>query len=265
MSQEFPRSKLNEESMRFFLSQLQLQCKKGKGRRFSTEDKIFALSLLKQSPRGYKLLQKVFALPTRRVLLKLLQMVIFKCGINKNIMTCLMKAANKMKQLDKYGVLVFDEMALTPSLTYKAREDVIEGFDTAGLQTRNKFASHVMVFMARGIRRKWKQPVAYYFTDTTMAAADIMRNVKAIVTELHNIKLKVVATICDQSTVNSQAIKLLVDETKRNYIQAEKEYRLCGFGVEGTEVVPLFDPPHLLKGIISSMHKLVLLGSKLNS
>ncbi|KRT85005.1 hypothetical protein AMK59_2822 [Oryctes borbonicus] len=57
-SRDFLSARLNTESVNFFLSQLSLQKKKPKERRFTTEDKIFALSLLKQSPKAYNLLKK---------------------------------------------------------------------------------------------------------------------------------------------------------------------------------------------------------------
>lgn len=51
-----------------------LQCrenkKKNKGRRFSYEEKILWLSLLKASPKGYRKLGKMFILPTPQTLLK---------------------------------------------------------------------------------------------------------------------------------------------------------------------------------------------------
>lgn len=55
-SHQYLRGKVNLTSLNFIISQIRLLLKKSKGRRFSIEDKIFALSLLKQSGRGYRLL-----------------------------------------------------------------------------------------------------------------------------------------------------------------------------------------------------------------
>ena len=57
------RRMLNETTYNFMLSQIRMQQKKPKGRRFTYRDKIFALSLLKQSGRAYKFLSRVFSLP----------------------------------------------------------------------------------------------------------------------------------------------------------------------------------------------------------
>jgi len=62
-------SKLNQVTE----SQIRTQSKKSKGKRFTLDDKIFALSLFKQSGKAYKLLQKVFALPCKSLLMSLLQ------------------------------------------------------------------------------------------------------------------------------------------------------------------------------------------------
>lgn len=78
-------NKLNRITSTFLESQIRTQSKKPRGRRFTFDDKVFALSLFKQSGKAYRLLQKVFALPSRSSLMNLLQKIPFKTGINKKI------------------------------------------------------------------------------------------------------------------------------------------------------------------------------------
>lgn len=52
-----------------------------------------------------------------------------------------------------------------------------------------------------------------------------------------------VATICDQGSTNQAAINILLQQIKQI---ADKTF---GFIVENKEIIPLFDYPHLLKGI----------------
>lgn len=66
------KKKMNKTTYRFLLSQLHLQEKAPRERRFTQKDKIFALSLYKHGPRAYRLLQKIFSLPSKRTLLELL-------------------------------------------------------------------------------------------------------------------------------------------------------------------------------------------------
>jgi hypothetical protein len=217
------------------------------------EDKIFALSLLKHSPRAYKLLKKTFALPSRKTLMALLNKVPFGCGVNKKILESLHQTVKKKETLDRYCCLAFDEMSLEPSLTYNKKEDAIDGFIDCGSGKKKEFADHAMVFMARGLKQKWKQPIAYFFTSAGMSAADIARNVKNIIGELQRVGLNVIATVCDQSTSNCSAVNMLLQETKRNHLIKGKENRMLGFSVGGEEVIPLFDVPHMLKGIRNNL------------
>lgn len=60
--------------------------KKGlKGRRFTLEEKMKALSIFKQSPKGFRFFRKIFILPSPQTLIKLLSMANIQPGINKNI------------------------------------------------------------------------------------------------------------------------------------------------------------------------------------
>lgn len=59
-SPQFLRTSLNEVTYNFVLSQLKNQKVSPKGRRFSLNDKILALTLLKNSPKCYRLLRAIF-------------------------------------------------------------------------------------------------------------------------------------------------------------------------------------------------------------
>lgn len=59
---------VNEETFNFTMCQLRIQKCKPKGRGFTVEDKILALSLYKQSAKGYRLLSRIFSLPSRKTL-----------------------------------------------------------------------------------------------------------------------------------------------------------------------------------------------------
>lgn len=64
--------------------------------------------------------------------------------------------------------------------------------------------------------------------------------------------LTVVATVCDQGTTNRSAIEGLVTESREWYIQnGEVPKRRIVIGNE--ELIPLYDVPHLLKGIRNNL------------
>lgn len=126
-------------SANFILAQLRHGKKKSRGRRFSMDEKVFALSLLKQSPKAYAILKKAFALPSRKVLINFLQRVPFSCGINADILKSLKTAILKMNPMDRYCCLLFDEMTIEASLHYNKKNDVIEGFQNCGDGTEIAF------------------------------------------------------------------------------------------------------------------------------
>lgn len=60
--------------------------------------------------------------------------------------------------------------------------------------------------------------------------------------------------MCDQHPSNVKSIRTLIEETEINFKRAGKENRFVGFSViPDEEIVPLFDAPHLLKGIRNNL------------
>lgn len=105
------------------LSQFRETKQRNRGRRFTLKEKIVALSILKHSPKGYRFLSKIFILPSRQTLLKLLNMADINPGINKNIIQQIRKATENMKLEHKICVILFDEMSLKPNVTYNEKKD----------------------------------------------------------------------------------------------------------------------------------------------
>lgn len=165
-SEEFLRKHLTVNSANFVMSQLKHNktstClfsmsllkhrkKTSRGCRYDLDEKIYALSLLKLSPKAYSALNQTFALPSRRTLTGLLNKVPFNCGINHAIMKCFKSSVSKMDVMDRYCTLVFDEMSIEPGLHYDQKSDKIDGFVNCGDGMRKALADHAMVFMARGM------------------------------------------------------------------------------------------------------------------
>jgi len=125
--------KLNTFTQQFIQSQIRMQPQKPRGRRFTTDDKVFALSLYKQSGKAYKVLSKMFALPSRKCILDLLKKIPFEAGINKRIFEHLKTDVQKIKhKLDRYCTVVFDEISLSTSLHYLEQYDKVIGFKDFG-------------------------------------------------------------------------------------------------------------------------------------
>ncbi|RVE40807.1 hypothetical protein evm_014543 [Chilo suppressalis] len=151
-----------KKSAKLFI-QMQKQNKKTpKGRRFSIEEKILCLSLFKKSPKCYRMLSKYFTLPSSRAMTRLLSNIKIGEGINKLIFDKIKHGLRDQDVSQRLCTLIFDEMSLTPQIFYNAAGDNLSGF---AHNQKSAFTDHVLVFMVKGVRRNFKQPVAYYFTN----------------------------------------------------------------------------------------------------
>lgn len=242
--------KLNDITCNFIDSQIRTQHKKARGRRFSLNDKVFALSLFKESGKAYRVLQKVFALPSRSSLMNLLKKIQFQPGINKKMFEHLKIIVQRIKNpLDKYYTILFNEISLSAALQYIPTFDKVVGFEDLGEgKRRSMFADKALTFIVRGIRKIIKQPVAFMFTNSSMKTPNLVNAIKEVVEAVQLTVLKVIALICDQASTNVAAINILKAEMNAKYLKEfHKEKRNFGLELGGQEIVPLYDPLHLLK------------------
>lgn len=127
-------------------------------------------------------------------------------------------------------------------------QDRVIGFEDLGNnKTKPLFADKALTFMVRGIRRKFKQPVAFMFTNSSMKTPDLVVAIKEVIQAVQSTGLMVAALTCDQASTNVAAINKLKMETKEMYSRLGKDKKTFGFEIGNQEIVPLFDPPHLLK------------------
>lgn len=157
--------------------------------------------------------------------------------------------------LDKYCILIFDEISLDPLTNYNSKLDQIIDFEDDGEIRNPIFADHALVFMVKGILRNWKQPLAFTFCHATTKTPTLTKLIQRVIRSLCEIGLKVVTTVCDQGATNRCAINLLKRKSQEHFLRLGEENRCKGFLIDDEEVVPLFDPPHLLKGIRNDLLK----------
>lgn len=142
-----------------------------KGRRWTRNQKFLALELFKKSPTCYKLLCRLFCLPSISTIRNLLNEISLHTGINIKIFESLKKMASRQTDEENICSLIFDEMSIRKNLQYNTKLDWIEGYQDHGKQGRcPQVASHALVFMLTGVRRKWKQPIAFYLSGDSVTA-----------------------------------------------------------------------------------------------
>ncbi|KAJ8710271.1 hypothetical protein PYW07_009637 [Mythimna separata] len=220
--------KLNPMAKAFLWMQIKQCTKKARGRRFSDEEKLIAMAIMKQSPKCYRFLQRIFILPSKYTLNKMISKLNIEAGINSQIFEAVKKEVNTWDEKKKYCSILFDEVALEAALSYDKHKDIINGFVELNKKT-NDFADHALVFMLRGVVHKWQQPLAFYFS-------------------VGNTGLKPLALVCDQGTAFQAALKSLQEDTRRLQI-------IAGENIDGVIVINgqklsvIHDPPHLIKGL----------------
>ncbi|KAF2880292.1 hypothetical protein ILUMI_25888 [Ignelater luminosus] len=213
--------------------------------KWTWRNKAIALAIYKRGPRCYRFLQTLLKFPSKRTLRTMLKKFSFRTGINKCIMQQLKKQVEKMTIEEKTCALLFDEMAVTPNLTYLQSADEVVGYvDLGSLGRRNILANHALVFMVQGIYKHWKQPVAYYFTHDTISANDLKFLLKEIISALQRVGFIIMCTVCDQGSTNRSAIRQLTKDQLGPY-----------FYVNWQKIVTVFDPPHLLKNTRNALLK----------
>lgn len=237
--------------------QLRETNRKERGRRFTLQEKLLSLSLYKQSAKTYRILSKLFTLPGRRTLSNLLSKVPVGTGIDNILMKVLKKNVSKLSDRQKHCFIMFDEISLQASLNYDNKAGFIAGFEDNGTSRTQKFADHALVFMIRGVVKKYKQPISYTFCKSTTNSHDLASQLKNVVRAVHSTGLRVVGTVCDQGATNTAAINILKNDTKNSCCQKNVEYKEEFYDVDCGEdvlkLIHLYDPPHLLKGIRNNL------------
>ncbi|CAH0555047.1 unnamed protein product [Brassicogethes aeneus] len=230
---------------------------KTKGRRYTENDKVFALALLKQTGPAYKYLSNIFSLLSRQTILKFLSKITIRHGFNNVIFDALKAESKNFKNdLDKYGMLILDEMSILTQLGYNRKDDKVVGFDTTETDS-SEFANHAQVFMVRGIRQRWKQPMLINFHAGPAKSLYIANTIKTLVKKLKEAGFIVCSVICDQGTNNCAALSSLVKQTREEKLRRGEEMDISEFffEVDGQKIIPLFDPPYLIKCVRNNLLK----------
>ncbi|RVE41902.1 hypothetical protein evm_013452 [Chilo suppressalis] len=207
------------------------------GRRWTSEQKIIALRLYKRSPATYHLLRRLWCLPAPSTLKNILRNFHLTVGINEKVFKTLKKYSLTQDPINNEYVLMFDEMSIKKHLFYNIKEDKVEGYQDHGNHGRSPHeATHALVFMVAGIRKKKKQPVAFYLSSSNVTADRLSVLIKEVLSQCFESGINIAATVCDMGGVNRRALTVL---------GASKEAPFITFKCH--EVVTLFDSPHLLK------------------
>ena len=171
---------------------------------------MFALSVFYHSRKVYRLLRKLFLLPSKGTLLKILQQANIYPAYNSRVFEALQRKVTLMKANDRQCVLVFDEMAIKTVLSNNRIGDYIEGFENFGSLGKTKcVANHAFAVMIRGLASKWMQCIGYFLPSGPMSGAKLQYLTHEAIDQLASIGLFVKCLVCDEGTNNRNFIQTL--------------------------------------------------------
>ncbi|KAJ8868137.1 hypothetical protein PR048_031946 [Dryococelus australis] len=185
---------------KLIVSQIRNKNVKSQGRRFTLNDKILASSIYKQSGKAYRLLAKVFSLPSTQTIL----------------FDNLKHSVSKLPKCEGYCCLLFDEMAIQPSLHYSSNNNKIIGWQYYGNNNRvPSVADHVLVFTT----------IVFMFCQNATKTHSLAVVIKQVIRSVTATGLNVIATVCDQGANNQAAINYLLEETRQQCLKYNIENR----------------------------------------
>ena len=237
--------KLPESLANFVRMQMKLHSKKKHGRRYSPELKSLAISLFHASGKAYRLLSKLFILPSKSSLHRYISKMPNNTGISQGSLKIIEKKVMQMNPREKACTLCMDEISLKTNLFYNVASDKIIGLeDFGGGYRTNKVATSAFVLLIRSISGNWKQPLGYYLVNGGCPSDNMEDIVKEAIDKLECIGLNVVVVMSDQgSNFYSLAKRLKVTPEEPWFIH------------NGRRIFLMFDPPHLIKSIRNNLMK----------
>ena len=249
---------LTGPSLEFCIAQLKLTGLRKKLRRYSNSLKLFCLSLHYKSPNAYRFLRRSFCLPSVKTLQKLFMDLDISCGFSDQLFCFLKPVVSQMSALDKCCSVSFDEMSIKASLSYDCQADKIIGFQDYGksVEHEQQIGKQVLVFMAQGIFKKWKQPLGFFIASkqTSSNVLDIL--LRDCLTRLKDIGLSVKCIVCDQGSSNQSLYNNILK------VSVQQPY----FLFKDEKIYVLHDPPHLLKCVRNNLlkHDIIVQGNKVS-
>ena len=142
-------------------------------------------------------------------------------------------------------------MSLSCQVQYNRKYDEIEGI--VATETTGGLVDHTNVLMVQGIFSRWKQPVCFTFSDGPVKSTSLKNWIKTVIGKCQEIGLNVVATVCEKGGANQAAINSLIRDTNEFFLREGEENKLFGYFVNSQEIVPLYDVPHLFKGLRNNL------------
>lgn len=205
----------------------------------------------------------LLVLPSERTLFDYTHFVKGCAGFSADVNAQLLEEADirEDSEKDRYVVLMWDEMKIKEDLVFDKFSCELVGFVDCGsintvlddlehqcssrslvYEERRKVATHVLMFMVRGIFSKLKFPYAQFPTNGA-SADELCPLVWEAVSHLESAGLKVVALTCDGASTNRKFFRMNGSGKKKLVYKTANPYS----NDPSREIYFFSDVPHLLK------------------
>ncbi|XP_065649371.1 uncharacterized protein LOC136078177 [Hydra vulgaris] len=214
----------------------------------------YCLSIASKSPSAYQEIRdsKVLVLPSLRTLRDYKNCITPKAGFQEGIVAELCMQAEQYTKIERYIVLLIDEMSLKSNLVFDKNSHQLSGFVDLGDPDLNfatlqkcELATHALVFMVRGIAASLKFSIAYFTTITATAVQLFSLFWDSVCILEKRCNLYQVSVVADGASSNRTMIKFhhymcgdMITPVIFKTINLYVKYRYIYF---------VADPPHLMK------------------
>lgn len=197
-------------------------------------------------------------LPSERTLRDYTHLIKAATGIQPEVSEQLRKEAkmDDLEEWQKYVAVVFDEVKIKEDLVYSKHTSEIIGFvdlgevnnqlnsmaDIAGEFNPDQVATHMLVFMVRGLFTNLEFPYAQFATRST-ATSELAFMVWDVIRNLEICEFKVIALSCDGASTNRSFFKLHSTSNKQQPAYKTKN----PYTNEDRNIYFISDVPHLMK------------------
>jgi DNA transposase THAP9 len=211
-------------------------------RRYPKCVRDFCLQLSYLSTAAYLHLSSVFSLPSLRTLRRDLAAVTCQPGVLPNAI----KEVRSKIDSGIYGsdcILMYDEMAIHQGFCWNPTTKSYMGYETLPHEGKEseRTATHLFVFLLKGLVNGWEYPVAYFFTQA-LSHETIRLSLSEVLKALHESGIYPGGIAFDGLVANLAAAKSLGACLDVNDM---RPYFKHPFADETVQVFP--DIPHMLK------------------
>ena len=215
----------------------------------------FCLSLAAKSSSCYEELRNsgLLVLPSQRTLRDYRNFVKPKPGYNKDVITELVELTKSYSDIQRYVVLLFDEMKIRSNLVFDKITGQLIGFTDLGdptinyatLEKQDELASHVLVFLIRGLTTNLKFSFAYFATNGITSVQIMPLFWEGVFILEKTCKLWVIATTSDGASPNRKFYRMHKELDGDSL--ADVCFRTINIYAKHRFIYFISDPPHLLK------------------